>query len=98
MHERELTIDELIAMKDKEIDLSDIPEADDAFWKNAQVVLPDESQQIRFAVDQEGLDRPHVFQQDLDAAYEQMAQDEKREAEALAWAEATIGDVNHEAW
>jgi hypothetical protein len=26
-------------------------------------------------------------------AYRQMAQDEAREAEALAWAEATLGDV-----
>ena len=31
--------------------------------------------------------------EDLDAAYREMAQDEKREAEALEWAEAIIGDV-----
>ena len=31
---------------------------------------------------------------DLDAAYRAMAQDEAREAEALEWAEATIGDVS----
>jgi len=30
---------------------------------------------------------------DLDAAYQQMAQEEQREAEALEWAEATIGDA-----
>jgi predicted CopG family antitoxin len=45
----------------------------------------------------EDLVRPHVLHQDLEAAYEQMAQDEKREAEALEWAEATIGDVSYEA-
>lgn len=56
MHARELTIDELIAMKDEEIDLSDIPEADDEFWNNAQVVMPKPSQQIRFYVDQEVLE------------------------------------------
>ena len=56
MHARELTIDELMAMKDEEIDLSDIPEADDKFWENAQVVLPQSSKQIRFAVDQEVLE------------------------------------------
>ncbi len=35
----------------------------------------------------EDLVRPHVIQPDLDleAAYQQMAQDEAREAEALAW-------------
>jgi predicted RNase H-like HicB family nuclease len=32
----------------------------------------------------------------LEAAYEQMAQDEEREAEALEWAEATLGDVSDE--
>lgn len=30
---------------------------------------------------------------DLDAEYRQMAQDEQREAEALEWAEGTVGDV-----
>ncbi|HEY0547529.1 MAG TPA: hypothetical protein VGC91_19270 [Pyrinomonadaceae bacterium] len=45
----------------------------------------------------ESLVRPHVTNQELDAAYQQMAQDEVREAEALEWAEATIGDVCDEA-
>jgi hypothetical protein len=42
----------------------------------------------------EDLLRPHVLGQDLEAAYQQMAHDEEREAEALAWAEATLGDVS----
>jgi predicted CopG family antitoxin len=42
----------------------------------------------------EDLLRPHVLGQDLEAAYQQMAQDEEREAEALAWAEATLSDVS----
>lgn len=41
----------------------------------------------------ESLVRPHVVGADLDAAYRAMAQDEAREAEALEWAEATVGDV-----
>jgi hypothetical protein len=45
----------------------------------------------------EDLVRPHVIYQELEAAYKQMAQDEEREAEALEWAEATIGDVSDEA-
>lgn len=45
----------------------------------------------------EELVRPHVMFPDLEAAYAQMAQDEEREAEALAWAEATVGDVSDEA-
>jgi hypothetical protein len=45
----------------------------------------------------ESLVRPHVVGKDLEVAYQQMAQDEAREAEALEWAEATVGDVADEA-
>jgi hypothetical protein len=44
----------------------------------------------------ESLVRPHVVGKDLDIAYQQMAQDEARAAEALEWAEATAGDVADE--
>lgn len=30
----------------------------------------------------------------MEAAYKQMAQEKEREAEALEWAEATVGDVS----
>lgn len=46
----------------------------------------------------EELVRPYVINQDLENAYKQMAQDEQREAEALTWAEATIGDISNETW
>ena len=42
----------------------------------------------------EDLVRPHVLDTELDEAYRQMAAEEAREAEALEWAEATIGDAN----
>ncbi|MBC8457292.1 MAG: addiction module antitoxin [Deltaproteobacteria bacterium] len=45
----------------------------------------------------EDLVRPYVIPQDLEKAYKEMAQDGKREAEALEWAEATIGDISGEA-
>lgn len=45
----------------------------------------------------EDLVRPHVLHRELEAAYQQMAQNEAREAEALEWAEATVGDVSDEA-
>jgi hypothetical protein len=35
----------------------------------------------------------HVIDEDLEAAYQQMAEDERRESEALEWAEGTVGDV-----
>ena len=41
----------------------------------------------------ESLVRPHVIGKDLEVAYKQMAQEEAREAEALEWGEATVGDV-----
>ncbi len=45
----------------------------------------------------EDLVRPYVLNRELEAAYKQMAQNEEREAEALEWAEATVGDVRSEA-
>lgn len=45
----------------------------------------------------EGLVRPHVVGKDLDLAYREMARDEAREADALEWSEATLGDVADEA-
>jgi len=44
----------------------------------------------------EALVRPHVLPPDLEASYQQMAQDEAREAEALDWAEGTVGDMSDE--
>ena len=41
----------------------------------------------------EDLVRPHVMDRKLEAAYQQMAQQEEREAEALEWAEATAWDA-----
>ena len=41
----------------------------------------------------EDLIRPHVIGTDLESGYQAMAADEQREAEALDWSEATIGDV-----
>jgi hypothetical protein len=42
------------------------------------------------------LARPHVTGQGLELAYADMAGEEAREAEALEWSEALIGDVADE--
>lgn len=42
----------------------------------------------------ENLVKPHVLHQDLIAAYQEMALDEKREKEALDWSESLIGDIH----
>jgi predicted CopG family antitoxin len=44
----------------------------------------------------EALVRPHVIAKDLEVAYREMAREESREAEALEWSEATVGDVADE--
>jgi len=43
----------------------------------------------------EDLVRPHVMDRELMAAYQEMAQDSKREAEAHEWAESTVADGSH---
>jgi hypothetical protein len=42
------------------------------------------------------LARPHVTAHGLESAYADMAGEEAREAEALAWSEGLIGDVADE--
>jgi len=46
----------------------------------------------------ESLVRPHVIKHSVESAYQEMALDEAREAEALEWSESTIGDVADETW
>jgi predicted CopG family antitoxin len=41
----------------------------------------------------EALARPHVIDDELEAGYRAMAEDEVREAEAEAWTEGLAGDV-----
>ncbi len=47
---RELTIEELLALPDEEIDYSDIPKLDEEFWKNAKLVMPEKTEQITLRV------------------------------------------------
>lgn len=44
----------------------------------------------------ERLVRPHVLRGHLDSAYREMAAEEQREADAVEWADAMIGDVGDE--
>ncbi len=40
--------------------------------------------------------RPHITEEDLDAAYREMSLEEKREQDALEWSEGLIGDFSNE--
>ena len=45
-----LTPAQIVATQDKNIDFSDIPELDDTFWREAELVEPDLSEQITMRV------------------------------------------------
>ncbi len=45
----------LLALRDEDIDYSDIPELDDDFWAKAKVVMPKAKEQISIKVDREVL-------------------------------------------
>ncbi len=44
------------AMKDKDIDTSDIPELGEDFWKSAKLVMPQPKQSISIRVDEDVLE------------------------------------------
>jgi uncharacterized protein (DUF4415 family) len=45
-----MTATEIAATSDRDIDFSDIPELDDAFWENARLVEPDRTQSITLRI------------------------------------------------
>jgi uncharacterized protein (DUF4415 family) len=49
-YDKELTIKQLAALPDSEIDTSDIPELGDDFWKNAKLIEPEGTEQITLRV------------------------------------------------
>ena len=49
-YRKPLTPDQIAATQDKNIDFSDIPELDDTFWREAELVEPDLSEQITMRV------------------------------------------------
>jgi len=49
-HDKPLTPTQIAAAKDQDIDFSDIPELDDDFWRNAELVEPDRTEQITLRV------------------------------------------------
>ena len=40
-YEKPLTPERIAAVKDEDIDFSDIPELDESFWREAELVEPD---------------------------------------------------------
>ena len=55
-HAKPLTPDRIAAVRDEDIDFSDIPELDDAFWREAELVEADLTEQITIRVKRSVLD------------------------------------------
>ena len=51
-----LGADELANLPDQEIDYSDIPELDETFWQNAELIMPDSKERITLRVDRDILE------------------------------------------
>ena len=49
-YDKELTAQELATLPDEQIDTSDIPELDEAFWREAKVVEPEGTVQVTLRV------------------------------------------------
>jgi uncharacterized protein (DUF4415 family) len=49
-YDKEATVQELAALQDEQIDTSDIPELDAAFWREAKVVEPEGTVQVTLRI------------------------------------------------
>ena len=55
-YDKPLTPQQIGTVKDEDIDFGDIPELDEAFWRAAQLVAPDRTEQITIRVKRSVLD------------------------------------------
>ncbi len=49
-YDKPLTLEQIAAVKDEDIDFSDVPELDDGLWREAKLVEPDRTVQITLRV------------------------------------------------
>jgi uncharacterized protein (DUF4415 family) len=49
-YDKPMTAAEIAATTDRDIDFSDVPDLDDAFWQNARLVEPDRTQSVTLRV------------------------------------------------
>lgn len=55
-YDKPLTPDQIDAVEDKDIDFSDIPELDEEFWRRAELVETDRTEQVTIRVKRSVLD------------------------------------------
>ncbi|MGV8936913.1 MAG: BrnA antitoxin family protein [Allorhizobium sp.] len=81
-YERELSLEDLSKLSDEDIDTSDIPELDDAFWSKAKLVEPEGTEQITLRVKnsvlQEYRKTGKVYQTRMNAVLESYARAMKK--------------------
>ena len=75
---RELSLEEIAALKDEQIDLTDIPELGEAFWSRARIAEPDRTKLVTLRVKQSVLDafraqNPKGYQTRMNAVLESYA-------------------------
>ena len=51
-----MTLEEMAAIRDGDIDYGDIPELDEAFWANAKLVAPDKTRPVTLRIKSSVLD------------------------------------------
>ena len=50
-YDKELSVEDLAALPDSDIDYSDIPELDKTFWKNAKLTMPAKKEKVTIRID-----------------------------------------------
>lgn len=55
-YDKALSPAEIKAIRDEDIDFSDIPELDETFWQNAELIKPDRTEQITLRIKRSVLD------------------------------------------
>ena len=55
-YDKALNPAEIKAIRDEDIDFSDIPELDETFWQNAELIKPDRTEQITLRIKRSVLD------------------------------------------
>ena len=50
-YDKELSVEDLAAMPDSDIDYSHIPELDKTFWKNAKLTMPAKKEKVTIRID-----------------------------------------------
>ncbi|MCB9991907.1 MAG: BrnA antitoxin family protein [Rhodospirillales bacterium] len=55
-YKKPLTVEEIAKLRDEDIDFSDIPETDEAFWADAELVMPEPKKSVHLRIDPDVLE------------------------------------------